>query len=383
MSVHLLGWIFLLLGGVWTRASPTLPSPEEGPASDCPSCSLPKLQAEVAGFDNQLVEAVKRHILNMLHLKSRPNITHPVPKAALLNALKKLHVGRVREDGRVEIEDHSSSKSALNEPEQASEIISFAEAGPARDIVHFQIAKEEDGDLSLVDQANIWLYLKVSNKSNRSRSEVTIRLYQEGDGSQAISQKRVDIKRSGWHTLPVSRTVQATLATQERSLLLKVSCERCQETGVSPVLVEPAEKDASHQPFLMLLVRQSDAHTHRIRKRGLECDGKVSICCRKQFYVNFRDIGWSDWIIAPPGYYGNYCEGECPSHIAGTSGSSLSFHSAVINHYRIRGYSPFNNIKSCCVPTKLRAMSMLYYDDEHNIVKKDIQNMIVEECGCS
>lgn len=45
--------------------------------------------------------------------------------------------------------------------------------------------------------------------------------------------------------------------------------------------------------------------------------------------------------------------------------------------------TPFANLKSCCVPTKLRPMSMLYYDDGQNIIKKDIQNMIVEECGCS
>ncbi|XP_069776794.1 inhibin subunit beta Aa [Narcine bancroftii] len=381
MSLYLLSGFFLLFGGVWARASPTLPA-QEARVSDCPTCSLPKLQPDSVGVDHQLVEAVKRHILNMLHLKNRPNITEPVPKAALLNALKKLHVGRVGEDGRVEIEEHGSSQSALNEPEQASEIISFAEAGPTQDLVHFQIAKEEDGQQYLVDQANIWLYLRVSNKSNRSRSKVTIRLYQ-GDNINPISKKQVDLKNSGWHTLPVSRTVQDILATQERSLLLKVSCDQCWEAGAFPMLVGPAGKDESYRPFLMLLVRQSEAHAHRIRKRGLQCDGKVNICCRKEFYVNFRDIGWSDWIIAPPGYYGNYCEGECPSHIAGTSGSSLSFHSAVINHYRIRGYSPFNNIKSCCVPTKLRAMSMLYYDDGHNIVKKDIQNMIVEECGCS
>ncbi|XP_048384452.1 inhibin subunit beta Ab [Stegostoma tigrinum] len=373
--------ILLLLASSWVTASPTAAA-QDGPGSQCPSCSLPKLQGDPAAADSQLVEAVKRHILNMLHMKSRPNITHPVPKAALLNALKKLHVGRVREDGRVEIEEDWSSKSALNEPEQASEIISFAEAGPSQDVVHFQIAKEEEGDLSLVEQANIWLYLKLSNKSNRSRSKVTLRLSQEGEGGRVVSEKQVDIKRSGWHSLPVSRTVQTILASTDRSLMLKVSCELCLEAGVSPVLIE-TDVEESHRPFLMLLVRESTAHTHRIRKRGLECDGKVNICCRKQFYVNFRDIGWSDWIIAPPGYYGNYCEGECPSHIAGTSGSSLSFHSAVINHYRIRGYSPFNNIKSCCVPTKLRAMSMLYYDDGHNIVKKDIQNMIVEECGCS
>ncbi|XP_051878673.1 inhibin beta A chain-like [Pristis pectinata] len=381
MTIYLFGGFFLLLGGIWARASPTLPA-QDARVSDCPTCSLAKLQPDSVGADNQLVEAVKRHILNMLHLKSRPNITQPVPKAALLTALKKLHVGRVREDGRVEIEEHSSGQSALNEPEQASEVISFAEAGPSQDVLHFQIAKEENGDLSLVDQANVWLYLKLSNKSNRGRSKVTIRLYQ-GEDSNPISQKQVDIKSSGWHTLPVSRTVQDVLTTEERSLFLRVACEQCREAGALPVLVEAAEKDESYRPFLTLLMRESDGHAHRIRKRGLECEGKANICCRKRFFVNFRDIGWSDWIIAPAGYYGNYCEGECPSHIAGTSGSSLSFHSAVINHYRIRGYSPFNNIKSCCVPTKLRAMSMLYYDDGHNIVKKDIQNMIVEECGCS
>ncbi|XP_072888927.1 inhibin beta A chain-like [Hemitrygon akajei] len=381
MSFYLLGGFFLLFGGFWARASPTLPV-EDARVSDCPTCSMPRLQPHSAGADSQLVEAVKRHILNMLHLKSRPNITQPVPKAALFSALKKLHVGRVREDGRVEIEEHPSSLSALNEPEQASEIISFAEAGPSPDVLHFHIAKEEDSELSLVDQANVWLYLKLSNKSSRSRNKVSIRLYR-GDDSVPFVEKQVDVKVSGWHTLPVSRAVQEALSTPERSLLLRVTCAQCREAGASPVLLEAAGKDESFRPFLMLLLRESDAHTHRIRKRGLECEGKSNICCRKRFYVNFRDIGWSDWIIAPAGYYGNYCEGECPSHIAGTSGSSLSFHSAVINHYRIRGYSPFNNIKSCCVPTKLRAMSMLYYDDGHNIVKKDIQNMIVEECGCS
>ncbi|XP_062922737.1 inhibin subunit beta Ab [Mobula hypostoma] len=381
MSFYLLGGFFLLFGGLWARASPTLPV-EDARVPDCPSCSVPRLQPHSAGADNQLVEAVKRHILNMLHLKSRPNITQPVPKAALLSALKRLHVGRVREDGRVEIEENPSSLSALNEPEQASEVISFAEAGPSPDVLHFHIAKEEDSELSLVDQANVWLYLKLSNKSSRSRNKVTIRLYR-GNDSFPFVEKQVDVKVSGWHTLPVSRAVQETLSTPERSLLLRVACAQCREAGASPVLLEAAGKDESFRPFLMLLLRESDAHTHRIRKRGLECEGKSNICCRKRFFVNFRDIGWSDWIIAPSGYYGNYCEGECPSHIAGTSGSSLSFHSAVINHYRIRGYSPFNNIKSCCVPTKLRAMSMLYYDDGHNIVKKDIQNMIVEECGCS
>ena len=76
-----------------------------------------------------MVEAVKRHILNMLHLSARPNLTQPVPRAALLNAIKKLHVGHVAEDGSVEIQDEGQSPGALTPPEPPSEIITFAEPG--------------------------------------------------------------------------------------------------------------------------------------------------------------------------------------------------------------------------------------------------------------
>lgn len=288
-------------------------------------------------------------------------------------------------------------------------------------MLHFEISKE-GSELSVVDQADVWLFLKVS-KANRSRTKVTIRLYQQqklskrssqgaidngglkGErGDNLISEKAVDTRKSTWHIFPVSSSVQRILDQGKNSLDVRIACDQCQETGASLVLlgkrkkkdgdVEGKEKEGSetageeereqsHRPFLMMLARHSEDRQHRRRRRGLECDGKVNICCKKHFFVSFRDIGWNDWIIAPPGYHANYCEGDCPSHIAGTSGSTLSFHSTVINHYRIRGHSPFSNLKSCCVPTKLRPMSMLYYDDDQNIIKKDIQNMIVEECGCS
>ncbi|XP_006012178.1 inhibin beta A chain [Latimeria chalumnae] len=381
------GFLIVLLG-ISVRASPALGVEGHSSVPECASCALAKLPKDTSSSPPAMVEAVKKHILNMLHLKERPNITQAVPRAALLNAIKKLHVGRVGEDGNVEIEDDSYRRLEATEMiEQTSEIITFAESGSSQGLLHFQISKEGN-DLSVVEQANIWLFLRLS-KSNRSRAKVTIRIHQKHRGSNGqdiesvISEKAVDTRRSGWHTLPVSSSVQHLLDGGHTSLDIRISCSQCQENGVTPVLVEKEEKEQSHRPFLMILVRQSDDHPHRRKKRGLECDGKISICCKKQFYVNFKDIGWNDWIIAPSGYHANYCEGECPSHIAGTSGSSLSFHSTVINHYRIRGYSPFASIKSCCVPTKLRAMSMLYYDDEQNIVKKDISSMTVEECGCS
>uniref|UniRef100_A0A3Q0RUY0 Inhibin subunit beta Aa n=1 Tax=Amphilophus citrinellus TaxID=61819 RepID=A0A3Q0RUY0_AMPCI len=366
------------------------PLPDVASSSHCPSCALARMRRNEGVQD--VVEAVKRHILNMLHLQARPNITRPVPRAALLNALRKLHVGRVAEDGSVQIE---------GEEEETTEIITFAEPGEAPGTVNFVLSKE-GGDLSLVEQANVWLFLRLA-KTNRSRAKVTIRLFQQHHPSSGhsslpqddilLAEKTVDTRRSGWHTFPVSGAVQALLqSTTSSTLSLRVSCPLCADTGATIVLVSGSsetlqrsnQREQSHRPFLMAVVRQGDgSDSQRRRKRGLECDGKVRVCCKRQFYVDFKDIGWNDWIIAPRGYHANYCEGECPSHVASITGSTLSFHSTVISHYRMRGYSPFQNVKSCCVPTRLRAMSMLYYNEEQKIIKKDVQNMIVEECGCS
>uniref|UniRef100_A0A3Q2ZCW3 Inhibin subunit beta Aa n=1 Tax=Hippocampus comes TaxID=109280 RepID=A0A3Q2ZCW3_HIPCM len=369
------------------------------PAGRCPSCALAD---EEEAAQREVVEAVKRHILNMLHLHARPNITRPVPRAALLNALRKLHVGRVADDGSVHIEGEAEGRGRDDE-QDTTEIITFAEPGEARDTVTFVLSKDGSGEVSLVEQANVWLFLRLA-KNNRSRTKVAIRLFQRGAASSSpqddvlLTEKTVDTRRSGWHTFPVSAAVQALLeGGGSAALSVRVSCPLCADSGATPVLVsgggasqqranrrEPSQREQSHRPFLMAAVRPEDSgDSRRRRKRGLECDGKVRVCCKRHFYVNFKDIGWNDWIIAPGGYHANYCEGECPPHVASITGSALSFHSNVISHYRMRGYSPFENLRSCCVPTRLRAMSMLYYNEEHKIIKKDIHNMIVDECGCS
>ncbi|XP_040911358.1 inhibin subunit beta Ab [Toxotes jaculatrix] len=392
---------FLVAVNRLVNASPAVsPAPEVAVASqlqlgasssDCPSCSLSQVRrnSSLSGGQSDMVEAVKRHILNMLHLSARPNLTQPVPRAALLNAIKKLHVGHVAEDGSVEIQEEGWGPGAHTPPEPPSEIITFAEPGDSPNVVTFDISKEGGGS-SVVEQANVWIFLKMS-KGNRAKGKVTLRLLQlhhDADEEECVSEKMVDTRRSGWHTLAVPRTVQTLLDGGGSVLSLRVSCLLCAETGALPVL-EPANgergasRDQSHRPFLMVALQAREEATQRRVKRGLECDGKIRVCCKRQFYVNFKDIGWNDWIIAPSGYHANYCEGDCPNHMASLSGSSLSFHSTVINHYRMRGYSPFQNIKSCCVPTRLRAMSMLYYNEEQKIIKKDIQNMIVEECSCS
>ncbi|TRY53810.1 hypothetical protein DNTS_002770 [Danionella cerebrum] len=397
-SLTLLTGVLLLSGCLSGGCSPTPAGAGQAsdPVTPCPSCALAQREKDSEEQSN-MVEAVKKHILNMLHLNGRPNVTNPVPRAALLNAIRKLHVGRVGEDGTVEMEEDGAGLGEHREQpdEPPFEIITFAEPGDAPDIMKFDISKE-GSTLSVVEQANVWLFLKVS-KGSRAKGKVSIKLLKPSKGDQTsaddpqdlvLSEKTVDTRRSGWHTLPVHSTVQTLLNGDSSLLSFRVSCPMCAEAGAIPILVptegnKVKEREQSHRPFLMVVLKSAEELQHRRSKRALECDGKTKVCCKRQFYVNFKDIGWSDWIIAPSGYHANYCEGDCPGNVAGITGSALSFHSTVISHYRMRGYSPFTNMKSCCVPTRLRAMSMLYYNEEQKIIKKDIQNMIVEECGCS
>ncbi|MGH0144276.1 UNVERIFIED_CONTAM: hypothetical protein FKN15_002532 [Acipenser sinensis] len=257
------------------------------------------------------------------------------------------------------------------------------ELASSKSSLYFLVSNEGNQNL-FVSQANLWLYFKVlpSNAEKGARRKVTVKIYfQEAGGSSTWSalEKRVELKRSGWHTFPLTQAIQALLEKGERRQSLEVRCEGCQDVVVTPILVNP--DDEAHRPFLVVQARAANSK-HRIRKRGLECDGRTSLCCRQQFYIDFGLIGWNDWIIAPKGYYGNYCEGSCPAYMAGVPGSVSSFHTAVVNQYRMRGLSP-GSMNSCCIPTKLSTMSMLYFDDEYNIVKRDVPNMIVEECGCA
>lgn len=120
-----------------------------------------------------------------------------------------------------------------------------------------------------------------------------------------------------------------------------------------------------------LHIREKRQARHRQRKR------LKSSCRRHPLYVDFSDVGWNDWIVAPPGYHAFYCHGECPFPLADHFNST--------NHAIVQTLvnSVNSNIpKACCVPTELSAISMLYLDENEKVVLKNYQDMVVEGCGC-
>ncbi|XP_033850152.3 bone morphogenetic protein 16 [Acipenser ruthenus] len=100
-------------------------------------------------------------------------------------------------------------------------------------------------------------------------------------------------------------------------------------------------------------------------------------CKRHPLFVDFKDVGWNRWIVAPSGYHAYYCQGECRFPLADHMNSSS--HAMVqtlvnsVNHKVPR---------ACCVPTELSSIAMLYLDQHDRVVLKNYQDMVVESCGC-
>ncbi|KAM9394129.1 bone morphogenetic protein 10 [Pholidichthys leucotaenia] len=114
--------------------------------------------------------------------------------------------------------------------------------------------------------------------------------------------------------------------------------------------------------------------TSRIRRNA-----KGNHCKKQSLYVEFKDIGWDSWILAPTGYDAFECSGVCTFPL--TKHVTPTKHAIVQTLVNIN--SPQKAARACCVPTKLDPISLLYLDDTGVVTYKyKYEGMVVAECGC-
>lgn len=112
----------------------------------------------------------------------------------------------------------------------------------------------------------------------------------------------------------------------------------------------------------------------RIRRNA-----KANHCKKQSLYVEFKDIGWDSWILAPTGYDAYECSGICSFPL--TKHVTPTKHAIVQTLVNIN--SPQKAARACCVPTKLDPISLLYLDDTGVVTYKyKFEGMVVAECGC-
>lgn len=99
-------------------------------------------------------------------------------------------------------------------------------------------------------------------------------------------------------------------------------------------------------------------------------------CKIHTLYVSFKDLKY-DWILAPTGFNAFFCGGECNFPLLHMNATSHAQIQTLVHLMK-----PHKAPKPCCVPTKLGAISVLYFINETDVNIKKYRNMIVTQCGC-
>ncbi|XP_075462642.1 bone morphogenetic protein 3 [Ascaphus truei] len=102
-------------------------------------------------------------------------------------------------------------------------------------------------------------------------------------------------------------------------------------------------------------------------------------CARRYLKVDFADIGWIDWIIYPPSFDAYYCSGACKFPMP--KSLKPSNHATIQSIARAVGVVP-GIPDPCCVPQKMSSLTVLFVDENDNVVLKNYPNMKVESCAC-
>ncbi|XP_008436146.1 growth/differentiation factor 10 [Poecilia reticulata] len=103
------------------------------------------------------------------------------------------------------------------------------------------------------------------------------------------------------------------------------------------------------------------------------------VCSRRYLRVDFADIGWSEWVLAPKSFDAYYCAGTCGFPIPKLAHPSN--HATIQSIVRAVGIVP-GIPEPCCVPDKMNSLSVLFLDPDRNMVLKVYPGMSVDTCGC-
>lgn len=148
------------------------------------------------------------------------------------------------------------------------------------------------------------------------------------------------------------------------------SIEQKQGKNTSDLEHRRVRRDAKSKSGGNLKKRSRGSKSKRRRKKDS--------CRRKPLYVDFNQLGWSNWVIAPRGYSAYFCQGLCEfpidNHLKPTNHATVQ---TILN-----SVAPSLAPQACCSPNKFSAISILFIDTSDNIVYKKYEEMVVERCGC-
>ncbi|KAK7918900.1 hypothetical protein WMY93_010184 [Mugilogobius chulae] len=137
------------------------------------------------------------------------------------------------------------------------------------------------------------------------------------------------------------------------------------------------EGQENHEGLNKPQVLSFDERTMKKARRRQWSEPRV--CSRRYLRVDFADIGWSEWVLAPKSFDAYYCAGTCGFPIPKVVRPSN--HATIQSIVRAVGIIP-GVPEPCCVPEKMSPLSVLFLDPNRNMVLKVYPGMSVDTCAC-
>ena len=265
-------------------------------------------------------------------------------------------------------------------------------------------------DLSFVTQASLVLFQVPASKVDASVHdveqyvEVKSTATSPGYASSIIAGKQLSTFDAGYQVLDMTPTVKMWASSGisgEIDLSVSIYClstSHCAQpdgTGEKPRSIEFVEdqSDIDKAPRLIVTAKNpleiDDSRTKRNTPSASSPNGSSfcvtnqSTCCLKELIINFKeDLPDMDFIVDPPVFQANYCEGVCPTVAGGDVMTPLLFDfiSKLQDH-------PASSIMPCCSGSSYESLNTLINvgggNTTHpNLKRHKLENVIVTGCKC-
>ncbi|XP_072356319.1 lefty1 [Scyliorhinus torazame] len=190
------------------------------------------------------------------------------------------------------------------------------------------------------------------------------------DGSNRtslIDSRLVPILDSGWKSLDVTQAVHYWMKTADMPMYLEIRIEAERMGSYAAELAKLVHFSTQSPVGQVLGKPELVLYTLNLEQYGStgDCGGKQSgSCCRQEYFINFRELTWTQyWIIEPPGYQAFHCMGGCK-----------------------QPQWPFDYGERSCAVVESASLPVMYLvkrGDYTEIEVAAFPNMITEKCGCT
>lgn len=369
----------------------------------CPNCGLrdgnrhvhqPLNREEMV---NIRIEAVKQQILDKLRLSRPPQVNVSklhIPEPLFEGRIPDLaeqYTGEFNHNGDTIHGEHGresyygTTTKIIIQAEQDETLCTSETAGGKCFTFRFSSSNTKEN----IHSAQLWVYwngsvfadhptppdpnlsITVQELSTKTQDPPRVVTTDDFTGVHMVGWLKFDLKPS------VRRWHRHTLVDHS----IKVLCNNCdglQAADVAEALSPSVQ--SGFTPFIVIHTTKSK-RSSRVKRSSSDCTiiGSSS-CCRESLYIRFSDIDW-DWVVMPTGFQANFCRGVCQlsTHLQSNPSGFAAIYEERNRAMKNRGIA----FETCCSPTKMSDLSILFLDDNRQFNRVEIPEMSIETCGCS